>query len=483
MADPNATPNGILGEELSRAVLQTIALTARGGVSALDRVRRRLEARGVPTGFAPESPSRQWQELLSNLFPTMVLLNPAGSPSPDLVFTASDDATERTVRKLLTAAASFLLAQSTALEENLDCCRTVDLVTEHEADELQTLLGAAVSGSCTLLDTAEKGGWRKLLASHLPERSACVDAQRYVAAPPAKTAARTLDHLRHEPQVLLVGVVGLGRAAGSVRALTILDYLVDQASRDEQDAEVVALHRDQPALDAWALARELRGDCVPRLHYAATAGPPTQGDSLDDLFRDLQQLALAISRAGRPPDQLLVMTPGGKPPASVRRRGRAPSWDWLQNWDALPDLGGCEVIVTGVGLDLQSSWRATCEASGAQHVTFLDDRTDSIRRRLPARSRLWPIYATVASVLSDWSSTWRALAVVLTGAVSMVLTIFALGHADLSGPVLGAGVAALGLNLAAKLAQFRPLRARAPLRRMPTSPKRPPRARSKEVVF
>ncbi|VVJ20478.1 Uncharacterised protein [Amycolatopsis camponoti] len=482
MADPIATRNGILGEELSRAVLQTIALTARGGVSALDRVRRRLEARGVPTGFAPEPPSRQWQELLSNLFPTMVLLNPAGPPSPDLVFAASDGGAERTVRKLLTAAASFLLAQSTALEENLDYCHTVELVNEHEADELQELLGAAVSGSCTLLDAAENGGWRGLLASHLPGRVATVRSPGWVGAPSAETAALVADMLERQPQVVLVGVVGVGHAAKSVRALAILDYLVDQAARDGHDAEIVALHRDQPALEAWALARERRGELAPQLRYAA-AEPPAQGDLLEDLFRDVQHLACTINRTGRPPNQLLVVTPGDTSQLSARPPGWARSWDWLQNWDVLPDLSGCEVIVTGVGPDLQNSWRATCEASGAQNVTFLNDHAESARRRSPGRPRLWPIYATVASVLSDWSSTWRALAVVLAGAASIVLTILALGHADLSAPVLGTGIAALVLNLIAKLAQLRLPRARAPLRPLSTKPAPAPRRRSKEVVF
>lgn len=482
MADPIATRNGILGEELSRAVLQTIALTAHGGVSALDRVRRRLEARGVPTGFAPEPPSRQWQELLSNLFPTVVLLNPAGSPSPDLVFAASDEAAERTIRKLLTAAASFLLAQSTALEESLDYCRAVELVNEHDGGELQGLLGAAISGSCTLLDAAENGGWRGLLASHLPARAADVDAPDWVAASPAETAARMTDMLRAQRHAHLVGVVGVGHTAKSFRALAILDYLVDQVARDGHDAEIFALHRDRPALDAWALARERRGEVVPQLHYAA-AQPSAHGDLLEDLFHDVQHLAYAISRMGRPPDQLLIMPPADTSQVSARSPGRARCWDWLQNWDALPDLSGCEVIVTGVSLDLQNSWRATCEASGAQNVTFLNDRTESTRHRQPARPRLWPIYAAVASVLCDWSSTRRALAVVLACAASIVLTIVALGNADLSAPALGAGIAALALNLFAKLAQFRPPRARAPLRRTPAPPAPTPPSRSKEVVF
>jgi hypothetical protein len=482
VADPIATRYGILGEELSRAVLPTIALTARGGVSALDRVRRRLEARGVPTGFAPESPSRQWQELLSSLFPTVVLLNPTGSPSPDLMFAASDEAAERIIRKLLTAAASFLLAQSTAVEENLDYCRTVDLVAEAEAEELQMLLGAAVSASCTLLDTAENGDWRTLLASHLPARAPAAGPESRYVAPSAEATKRMLDVLRRDSTVALVGVVGLSHASKSVRALAILDYLVDQAARAGQDTEIMALRGDQPALDAWAMARELRGEQVPQLHYAA-AEPPVRGELLDELFRDVQNVACAISQTGRPPDRLLIITPDDPPQLSARSPGRAPCWDWLQHWDTLPDLSGCEVIVTGVGLDLQSSWQATCEASGAQNVTFLSERAETAGHRPRARSRLWPVYATVASVLGDWSSTWRALAVVLAGAASIVLTIFALGHAELSGPVLMAGVAALVLNLFAKIAQLRTPRARAPLRSTRTPPAPGPRPRPEEVIF
>jgi hypothetical protein len=176
MADQIATRYGILDRKLSHAALQTIVLTTANAITMLDEAHRLVRLLGVPdTHAGHQTPRQRWEQLLRNLFPTSILLvDPYGSASPDLVnLPAGSDDDERVVHRLLTAAAAFLLAETTTLEDAID-------LSQHWAspdqaglnvglDTAEKILSRPTRASRTLLDYAESGRWRDLLAAYAPQ--------------------------------------------------------------------------------------------------------------------------------------------------------------------------------------------------------------------------------------------------------------------------------------------------------------------------
>src|SRR6266540_3058226 len=83
VADQIATRYGVLGREVSHVVLETIALTARDGVNALDDVSRRLGLLSTLDRPSPiDPPGRRWTDLLRSLFPVgNLLVDSWGPPS------------------------------------------------------------------------------------------------------------------------------------------------------------------------------------------------------------------------------------------------------------------------------------------------------------------------------------------------------------------------------------------------------------------
>lgn len=198
MSDLVATRYGVLGRTLSVAVLQTIVLTSRDAVNALNNLcLGSLLVDTLPPGH--DSPvSGKWQELLGNLFPAEILvLDSSGVPSSDLLELPATDAEERAIRRLLAAAAAFLLSESAIVEE------AVSLVDESATDpavrgrvvqavRVQAQLVSAASDA--LLDHAEAGSWRALLSTFVGDRT---------PAAPEVSAADVLPRDREFPPVVV----------------------------------------------------------------------------------------------------------------------------------------------------------------------------------------------------------------------------------------------------------------------------------------
>jgi ATP/maltotriose-dependent transcriptional regulator MalT len=176
VADKIATRYGILDRKLSHAALQTIVLTTANAITMLDEAHRLVRLLDVPdTHVGHQTPRQRWEQLLRNLFPASILVvDPHGSASPDLVnLPAGSDDDERAVRRLLNAAAAFLLAETTTLEDAVDLSQhwvgPDPAGSDVGLDTAEKILSRATRASRTLLDHAESGRWRDLLAAYAPQ--------------------------------------------------------------------------------------------------------------------------------------------------------------------------------------------------------------------------------------------------------------------------------------------------------------------------
>lgn len=177
MADQIATRYGIMSRRLSNAALQTIALTTASAIDALNEVQRRLHCHGSMQ-MPADSPRDRWDQLLRNLFPaSIVLVDPHGDVPPDLLdLPVGPDVEERAVARLITAAASFLLAETTQADEALEDWQDwLELTPGDRADidETGVILAQATAVCQTMLQSAQVGRWRDLLAArHEPRPGA-----------------------------------------------------------------------------------------------------------------------------------------------------------------------------------------------------------------------------------------------------------------------------------------------------------------------
>lgn len=459
VADQIATRYGVLDRELSHAVLQTIALTARDGVNALDEVRRRLGLMSKSDESSQlEPPSRRWQELLGNLFPTAILVvDSMGSPSLELVDFPGTEAEERTIRKLLTAAASFLLAESTALEEGVDFWEAVAGSAEDDFDEMQTLLGRASSASCALLDHAEAGSWRTLLATHAPTH--------VVEQAAAESSLAVLDG-QHRTRPFVIVLVGLSHPGKSVMLWRALQGAADQASSEGREAEVIVQSPGQlDLLAAWGRDHGLRGGKDPKLRYV----PPTPhraSEAVESAAADDVLAALNDAVTTHQPDYLIVLSSGlpATDPLDFRKK-HDPKWKaGGLGVRGLPDLRGRTIVFTGFTSERQRTyWRAVCEAAGANTFGVATKPTEyrHALRELYDNPKPSLVNTALTYVISDWGSTFRAVLVVIAIAISTIVTILVLGLANLNGYVWLAALGALALHLGVKLARQMVPKARA----------------------
>jgi hypothetical protein len=475
VADQIATRYGVLGWELSQAVLQTIALTARDGVNALDEVRRRLGLMSTSDGsFHQEPPSRRWQELLGNLFPTaIVVVDSMGSPSLDLLDLPGSEADERTIRKLLTAAASFLLAESTALEEGVDFWEAVAGPAEPEADELNTLLGRASSASCALLDHAESGSWRALLASHVPRNA--VDTQQVVESSIAVPDGQ------HRTRPFVIGVIG---ACGSGKSLLLraLQGAVDQALSEGREAEVIVQSRRHLALlTAWG-DHGFRAGQSPKLKYAPATPRPANGAAglapADGVLAVLADLNDAVTT--HQPDYLIVLgsdLPTAGPLDCGKESDPQREVRDLDSRGVLPDLRGRTVVFVGLTSDhSRTYWGAVCEASGAGTVSTVLEPAEYRHELMPYgdTSHARTLVTTMLThAISDWGSTLRIVLVVTAFAISAVGTILVLGLTHLNGYAWLAPLGTLLLYLCIKRTRQIAPENRANWRTAPIASRRP----------
>lgn len=485
VADQIATRFGVLGRELSHAVLQAIALTVRDGVNALDEVCRRLGIMSELDGFPDaEPPGRRWQELLGNLFPTAILVvDNMGFSSIELVDLPTTEADERTIRKLLIAAASFLLAESIALEEQVDLWEAIGDTDGDGFDEMQDILQRASSASCTLLDHAEAGSWRVLLATYAPpstgerERAATethldvANGQQRVGAlscpitgmgvvTPRKVAVVAPPHLLPTKSYVKAIQKAL-RVAIDSRLLGDRYIEVILQSQEHLDLLVPAadLDRDPNGGQHDGLRYVVAPSRKPELDGVSTAEPRADraAGPVDDLWSALRDVVRTHQ-----PDCLVIAgsdLASAGPPTFRNEVDAAREAYELGTCGLLPDLRGRTVIFAGPTSEpVVSYWRAVCAAAGARSFGLPVERTDDVSSMMELQYQIMctqspSMTTTLVGIINDWGSTVRAVLILATVAVSAIVTIFALGHADLSGYIWIASLGVPALYLLARLAK------------------------------
>ncbi|MFC0435032.1 ThiF family adenylyltransferase [Kutzneria buriramensis] len=287
MSDQVATRYGVLGRDLSIAVLQVIVLASRDAVNALNDVclhAARVDA--LPPGYK-SSPLSRWQEFLGNLFPTEILIvDGAGSPSPCLVeLPETETETEqRAIRRLLGAAAAFLVSVSARVDEVWALAEATMAAHAAFAREARSQARLATAASDLLLDHAEAGSWRALLATFVGDQT--LAAQEVPAAdvlprdrefPPVVVSfdeKPTEEDLRRwfQPPRLGVKMAGLG-VSGKTRLVVALKVIArvrngwELRLLGEPELDMPPLHDAAPPTETWA-SRPLPWD-------AAVETPPT----------------------------------------------------------------------------------------------------------------------------------------------------------------------------------------------------------------
>lgn len=454
MADIVGTRFGVLGRELSLAVLYTVELTAREGVDALDRADRRVHA-GIADALVPaETPGQRWRMLLESLFPTSTMLIDRHTPPPvELGDLDGDPAHERIIRKILTAAAAFLLAESTTLEDTLSMHAMVDTVEESVNAELDELLQTAAAASATLLEHAENGTWRTLLP---PLQAAGDSAERtavQAAAAPRRTVAIGMwlsasgagKTFSHSVAWTLVRELERARAAGRIPEVWALGPDLSLASRLGELLGELTEHDEA--------RRDLR---LPlRVHYVlperdpglVTPKPAGGGMAYIDLpgFRvvdgqsrveALRTCLIAARRErGVPLDRLIV---AGAEHDTAPGADRTALLGGEVEADVL-GLTGCEVTLAGRHTrESLRFWQEQFAAAGARQLSIVGD----VRRRGIGRLRRAVIFSAsttwniATGATASWSTTARAALLMAVCTVGAVLTILALGYAELNGYAL-----------------------------------------------
>lgn len=279
VSDQVATRYGVLGRDLSIAVLQVIVLASHEAVNALNDVclhAARMDA--LPPSFT-SSPLSRWQELLGNLFPTEILIvDSEGSPSPDLAELPATEAEQRAIRRLLGAAASFLLSASATVDEVITLAEVTPTAHAILAQEARSQARLATAASDLLLDHAEAGSWRALLATFVEDQTPA--AQEVPAAdvlprdrefPPVVVsfddghaeAKRWWDG--RQRSMLVVDVVGLRREGKSRLVEVLKDIAVDQedwsfpVSEDDRSLDMLSQQDATPTCGPLAI-RDLAWD-------------------------------------------------------------------------------------------------------------------------------------------------------------------------------------------------------------------------------
>ncbi len=448
-------------------MLYTVELTAREGVDALDRAHRRVHA-GTADGPTPaDTPGRRWRMLLESLFPTSTMLIDRYAPPPvELSDLDGDPAQERIVRKVLTAAAAFLLAESTTLEDtaSMQMFISYDTTTsvaspDAELAELDELLQTAATTSATLLDHAEHGSWRDLLTSFQRAPQRTLASEPFVAA--AAKAADDAQCAAARPRVLRIGMISVGSTVNG-KTLTLqwqlLQQMMAQARITDRTPEIYALSTDTCTT---SLLRHLldrlahHGGTRPRVRYLLPPDSPAGGADLATLqlstgaltFLDMPSLATAdgssraetlrtyltairsVSTAAL--DRLIVAGLEDE----IAAPGRAGAPDLHEEPTAgLPGLKGCEVILFGrpASRAAMRFWQDQFTAAGAGRLTIAGDQRRGAGRlgRVVADSANW---VTTPAATASWSTTVRAALLLAIGIVGAVATILALGHAELNG--------------------------------------------------
>jgi hypothetical protein len=207
-----------------------------------------------------EPPSHRWYELMSECFGQdhLLLLEVDPPRNGEWRDTYSQvvpgekystrEAEERTIRRLLVAAGTFLVAESTTLGNQIEqwgiAGRNPSL-----CEELRSLVDRAGAGGLVLFRHAEAGTWRDLLFATTGEPAVVIanPSQDYLAADPAGVVSAT--NSRHGKSTAfrdrVQALASLGRVRGGLIAAAVVSALVGTGS-------VILMAPPAPALDVVA---------------------------------------------------------------------------------------------------------------------------------------------------------------------------------------------------------------------------------------
>ncbi|QXV63577.1 hypothetical protein CVV72_41190 (plasmid) [Amycolatopsis sp. TNS106] len=383
---------------------------------------------------------------MRDLFPSATfVVDVTYPPSADLLTVASDDATERTIRKLLIAAASWLLAEASKHEEQAYFWETVAETSEEEAEDLQNLIDQATRASCILLDHAEAGTWRSLLARYAAARPSAEhvsptasDLRKWIEAlevSPARLQA--LQALQREKYVVLWTRTGTGKTTA---ALEVLRQVTGKAQLAERPLTLI--DRQIEPLTPWA-------------GWVSTS-QLCRRKPAEEALRKRSELLLSVMRdaiANHEPD-CLVVDFSGFPRAGLLdlRRGvlasEQPDVLALQAAGLVPDLRGREVLFTGLGNPrLGAYWRALCEAGGASSVSIHPAAPDAETCLPSAPASPEPKKAGARTLLNGilhtWGTTIRAIAVMVAVVIGGLVPLLLLRYAEIGASYVFASVSAI----------------------------------------
>jgi hypothetical protein len=407
VAEQIATRYGPLAMGVSQAVLQTIILVANNSLEALNLVYLELQPlREQGSAIRVESPGQRWDQLLLELWspcgstPSMIpnrlslLVGPCDVVMDDVVTTADE---ERTIGKLLTEVASFLLAESTSFEEESDFFAAAVGVPEAELDRLQGLLECASNASVVLLRNA--GEWRSLYVKYAKDRpQSSSDLVR--KTPPTAPATLSLvpdwpksdSNAGHRPlRVLLLSL--LHRDERLVDIQRPLQRVLDEIFTRHSHTEVIVRSQEPLVfLEGWFQSISKHDGGRRNFRYApdefvASSTRDASGLAvLLDRFRDavyVHHPDIIVLPEPHLPFELLVGMYGKLDGSRFRRRSGG------QN--VLPDLRGCGVVIVEPFDALsQAFWGALCEEAGAHSFGLIDQpygRSANLRRVTYGRAR------------------------------------------------------------------------------------------------
>lgn len=448
MADRIGTRFGVLGREWSLAVLYAAELTAREGVDALDRANRRVHA-GTADGLAPaETPGQRWRMLLESLFPTSTMLIDRHTPPPvELGDLDGDPAQERIIRKVLTAAAAFLLAEITVLEDTIGMRAMVEEIEETVSAELDELLQTAAAASAALLQHAENSTWRTLLPPPVPAptgAAASVAARTVAIGMWGAGGTGKTTFLCSLSWALLQREISAVRAAGGVPEVWVLGPDPITASLLSELAEHEAARCDaRPPLRVhyvWGDSPGHQpGPRVPKpvdggLVYIDMPGlGVVDGQNRVEALRTC--LVAAHSERGVPLDRLIV---AGAEHGTAAGPHRITCLDEGIGASSL-GLAGCEVTLAGSHTrESLRFWEEQFAAAGARQLSVVGDvrrrGIGGLRRAVTGGATA--TWNTAAGATASWPTTARAALLMAVCTVGAVVTILALGYAELNGYAL-----------------------------------------------
>ncbi|MEU7526943.1 hypothetical protein AB0A74_14525 [Saccharothrix sp. NPDC042600] len=419
MFDQSPTRFGPLGKNVAGALRRAILIKASEGVIALDNVHLRLSLRpdGVINPVRARTPADRWHALESWLFGAMpdddTHESVANAPPP----TTHEE--ERSIDEILGAVGAFLIAESSALREQIDISLAVEPAEDrppHAQGALQQAEDAlALARRCAhaLFSHRGTGTWKTILTGE----PVVVGSANLVATPTARPQEvvdgpgnppafepRVPDTGWRPPLMVILDEVHRpdDRLSAFTRVrelllrqltagyphserLTVVFVTVDGKQTDPLELNVV--HPARLSDESDTMLERYLGVAGPRSGRGrvVTAVRARRRSSEEELLHRLEGLAWAMRFAVRAwaPKQVIVVSDAASlcpgTPSSLFASGALPNPDEFlltgQEEGYRPDLRGCAVslVAPRASRVFEAYWAAMCSegaASESQIVWF-----------------------------------------------------------------------------------------------------------------